>query len=149
MGGELLAATPFSHDIDLINTSDNNLGLGDGKLAETKHLPPTLSAVYYFPVDGDFQPYAGLGLNYTVFFDDDFSRHRRDQSFDKLELDDSAGIAAQLGFDYTMDKDWLLNGSIRYMQIDTTASFEVLGLAGNVSADINPWVYSVMVGRKF
>ena len=64
---ELLAATPFSHDIDL---EQSQLNLGDGKLGETKHLPPTLSAIYYLNTEGAFQPYVGLGINKTMFEDD-------------------------------------------------------------------------------
>ena len=37
-GVELLAAVPFTHDINLN---------GAGKVAETKHLPPTLSLQYH------------------------------------------------------------------------------------------------------
>ena len=36
---ELLAATPFSHDLELKTV---------GQLGETKHLPPSLTANYYF-----------------------------------------------------------------------------------------------------
>ncbi|MFO7705460.1 MAG: OmpW family outer membrane protein, partial [Halopseudomonas sp.] len=54
-GVELLAATPFSHNLGV-----KGLGTLDGKLGEIKHLPPTLSAVWY-PVTGEsvFQPYFG------------------------------------------------------------------------------------------
>lgn len=59
LGVELLAATPFSHDI-------GTKGLGGLKLGSVKHLPPTLSLVYY-PLDSKsaFQPYVGAGINYT------------------------------------------------------------------------------------
>ena len=52
-GIELLAATPFSHDID-VNEVDAQAG-------ETKHLPPTLS-VQWYPRGGSdgWQPYLGV-----------------------------------------------------------------------------------------
>ena len=70
VGIELLAATPFSHDVGV-------KGLGaplDGKFGTIKHLPPTLSVIYY-PLDktSAFQPYVGAGVNYTWFFDDKLS----------------------------------------------------------------------------
>ena len=36
------------------------------KIGETKHLPPTFSFQYHFLPDGQFQPYAGLGLNLSL-----------------------------------------------------------------------------------
>lgn len=145
-GIELLAATPFSHDIDL---EKSQLNLGDGKLGETKHLPPVLSAVYYFSTDGAFQPYAGLGINYTLFFEDDFTELRKGQGFSNLNLKNSFGLAAQLGFDYDLGDNLMLNASYRYIDIDTTASFLVGASAGTVDVDINPNVYTLSVGYKF
>lgn len=78
VGVELLAATPFTHDVHVkgLNNALNMTGL-DGKLGEVTHLPPTLSVVYY-PLDSKaaFQPYVGVGLNYTVFFDEKLTANR-------------------------------------------------------------------------
>jgi outer membrane protein len=133
----------------LNNTLDNELGLGDGKLAESKQLPPTLSVLYYFPISETIQPYVGVGLNYTVFFDEQFEGNREAQSFNNLSLDESFGIAAQIGMDYKLDEHWLINASVRYIDIDTEAKFDVLDLPAQVSVDIDPWVYSLMLGYKF
>lgn len=144
---EVLAATPFSHDINL---QMSELGLGDGKLAETKHLPPTISALYYFnSPESKFQPYVGAGINYTIFFDDNFTDAREDQTFQSLELDDSFGLSAQLGIDYKLENNWLVNASIRYIDIDTEADFEVAGSKASVDVDIDPWVYTLSVGYRF
>ncbi|GGZ70852.1 OmpW family outer membrane protein [Paraglaciecola sp. Hal342] len=148
-GVEILAATPFSHNITLTNTEDNDLGLGDGKLAESSQLPPTLSAIYYLPVSETIQPYLGVGINYTVFFDEKFASNREAQSFSNLSLDESFGIAAQIGMDYKLDEHWLVNVSVRYIDIDTEAKFDVLDLPAQVSVDIDPWVYSIMIGYTF
>ena len=66
-GIELLAATPFSHDVGVKGMPGAFAGL-NGKLGSLKHLPPTISAVYY-PLDKSsaFQPYVGVGINYTWF----------------------------------------------------------------------------------
>ncbi|MFP3541722.1 OmpW/AlkL family protein, partial [Pseudomonas sp. SIMBA_044] len=68
-GIELLAATPFEHEVKLKGTSLGSAA--NGKLGTLKHLPPTLSVVYY-PLDSksDFQPYLGAGINYTVIYDE-------------------------------------------------------------------------------
>ncbi len=147
---EVLAATPFSHDVTLGNTDDNALGLGDGLLAEVKHLPPTVSALYYFMAsESDFQPYVGLGVNYTVFFDETFTAARAGQSFDNLNLDASFGIAVQAGFDYKLNDNWHINASVRHIDIDTTATFDVLNLPAEVDVEIDPVVVSLTLGYRF
>ncbi|MGJ8679752.1 OmpW family outer membrane protein [Paraglaciecola sp.] len=138
---ELLAATPFSHDIGL-NTV--------GALGNTKHLPPTLSANYYLADDASaFQPYVGVGLNYTVFFDESFTAANKAAGFSDLSLDDSFGLSAQIGMDYKLDKNWLINASARWISIDTEASFDLNGSQGKVDVTIDPMVYTVSVGYKF
>ncbi|MEP0354723.1 OmpW family outer membrane protein [Paraglaciecola sp.] len=138
---ELLAATPFNHDIGLDTVGD---------LGSTKHLPPTLSINYYFAdPSATFQPYVGAGLNYTIFFDEDFTATNTEAGFSELELDDSVGLAAQIGFDYAIDENWSVNTSVRWIDIDTKATFDLNGATGSVDVDVNPLVYSVMLGYRF
>jgi outer membrane protein len=141
---EVLAATPFSHDINL---HDGNTTT---KLAEVKQLPPTVSALYYFNTNSAFKPYVGVGLNYTVFFSEDFTSTYSDAGFSDLELDGSFGVAAQVGADYHFNDKWHVNASARYIDIGTDASFKVGGTTnGTASVDVDPMVYSIMIGYKF
>ncbi|HAW61894.1 MAG TPA: outer membrane protein OmpW [Pseudomonas sp.] len=148
IGIELLAATPFSHSVGV-----KGLGPLDGKLADIKHLPPTLSAVYY-PLDSKslFQPYVGLGINYTVFFDEDLTSHRESAAgggFSNLSLQDSWGLAAQVGMDYMLSDNIMLNAQVRYIDIDTKATADSgLGKV-KVDVDVDPFVYMVGLGYKF
>ncbi|AZQ10079.1 Outer membrane protein W precursor [Shewanella khirikhana] len=137
---ELLAATPFSHDVSLGAL---------GKIAETKHLPPTLVAQYYFGnANSAFRPYVGVGVNYTNFFDNEFTNDL-DGALTDLSLSTSIGWAAQAGFDYSFNKNWMLNASVWYADISTDVKFNMGGEAQSVKTDINPWVYMVSVGYKF
>ncbi|WP_338592712.1 outer membrane protein OmpW [Shewanella khirikhana] len=137
---ELLAATPFSHDVSLGAL---------GKIAETKHLPPTLVAQYYFGnANSAFRPYVGVGVNYTNFFDNEFTNDL-DGALTDLSLSTSIGWAAQAGFDYSFNKNWMLNASVWYADISTDVKFNMGGDAQSVKTDINPWVYMVSVGYKF
>lgn len=138
---ELLAATPFSHDIGL-NTV--------GALGSTKHLPPSLTANYYFAdADAKFQPYVGAGLNYTVFFDEEFTDANDAAGFNDLDLDASFGVTAQAGFDYIIDSKWHVNASVRWIDIDTDATFDLNGASGSVDVAIDPFVYTLSVGYTF
>ncbi|CRI59356.1 outer membrane protein [Pseudomonas sp. TE6288] len=150
IGLELLAATPFQHKVGV-----KGLGPGlDGKLADIKQLPPTLSLQYY-PMEpsSKFQPYAGVGINYTMFFDEDLSSNRKAQGFSNMKLKDSVGIAGQLGMDYMLTDNLLLNAAVWYVDIDTKASIDgpsALGVGKTkVDVDVDPWVYMVGIGYKF
>ncbi|MDT3335984.1 outer membrane protein OmpW [Shewanella sp. SP1S1-7] len=139
-GVELLAATPFSHDVSLA---------GVGKIAETKQLPPTLVAQYYF---GNSQsvvrPYIGVGVNYTNFYDNEFTNDLGGALTD-LSMTTSWGLAAQAGIDYQVNKNWLVNASVWYAQISSDVKFKLSGDTVVIGTDIDPWVYMVSVGYTF
>jgi len=150
IGIELLAATPFQHEVSV-----KGLPAGlDGKLADIKHLPPTLS-VQYYPMDAGskFQPYAGIGINYTLFFDEELTGERKGQGFSNMKLKNSVGLAGQLGLDYMLTDNLLFNASVWYVDINTEASIDgPTGLGASktkVDVDIDPWVYMVGLGYKF
>ncbi len=142
---ELLAATPFKHDVAVKNTA-----LGDHKLGSLKHLPPTLSAVYY-PLDGKsvFQPYVGAGLSYTVMFDESVKGSAKDAGFSSLRARNTWGLAAQVGADYMLTDNIMVNGQVRYIDIDTTAYVNYAGNRAKVNVDVKPWVYMLGLGYKF
>ncbi|MFJ3449434.1 OmpW family protein [Pseudomonas sichuanensis] len=150
IGLELLAATPFKHTVGV-----KGLGGGlDGKLADIKQLPPTLSLQYYpMEASSKFQPYAGVGLNYTLFFDEDLSSNRKAQGFSNMKLKDSVGLAGQLGMDYMLTENLLFNAAVWYVDIDTKATIDgpsALGVGKTkVDVDVDPWVYMVGLGYKF
>lgn len=146
---ELLAATPFEHDIDV-----PDLGIDAGSI---RHLPPTLSLQWY-PRGGQegWQPYVGLGVNYTYIYDEDIDPALADAlgsvigaESSRLDLDDSFGFAAQAGVDIPLNRNWMLNAGVWYMNIETTA--DVVTDVGTVSfdVDINPWVYNIGIAYKF
>lgn len=145
LGLELLAATPFSHDItgkDLLDGAD---------IGSIKHLPPTLSAQYYFMGSkSKFKPYVGVGVNYTVFFDEETGTDAEGLGYSDLDLDDSIGLAAQVGFDYQLNNKWMLNASAMYAKIDTTATLSGDGMPDmTVDYDLDPMVYRLNVGFTF
>ncbi|PID43993.1 MAG: outer membrane protein OmpW [Proteobacteria bacterium] len=166
IGVEVLAATPFKHDVYAAGAI-----AGVGKLGSTKHLPPTVSVQYYLPFPEDkFQPYVGAGINYTIFFQEDTTGTLTDSigvlaslaetpvsgvtaTSTDLELDDSVGASLQLGFDYAITDKFGINAAAWWIDIDTEATVTAETNAGTVTATtdvkIDPWVYFISASYKF
>ena len=141
VGFGLLAAWPFEHDIE---GSDGALDAA-GDVAETKHLPPTVTLQYHFDTPSKkIHPWLGAGINYTYFFDEDTKGILEGTDID---IDNSWGWALEAGLDYELTDDWTIGAQVFYINIETQADIEALGKQYDV--DINPWVYMVSVGRKF
>ena len=140
-GVELLAAPPFALSV-------STAGLGG--VAKVKHLPPTLMAQYYFgDANSKVRPYVGAGINYTTFFNEDFNDTGKAAGLSDLSLKDSWGAAGQVGLDYLINRDWLLNMSVWYMDIDTDVKFKANGVDQKVSTRLDPWVFMFSAGYRF
>ncbi len=144
LGVELLASTPFEHEITA-------KGLATDKVGSTKHLPPTLNLQYYpLATDSAFQLYLGIGVNYTVFFEEDTSR-ALDGALGNtdMSLDDSFGLSLQVGADYSFNDNWMLNAAVWRLDLGTTAEIDSDAGQVEVDVDIDPWVLMLGLGYKF
>lgn len=153
IGIELLASTPFEHEVTMSGSGLDPLVPAGTKLATVEHLPPTLSAQYFFlDPQSAWQPYAGIGINYWLVLDEDLSGDAEGAlGARSLEVDDSIGLSMQLGVDYRIDDHWLVNAAVWRIDIETEASFYSDVAAAKVKADIDvdPWVYMLSVGYRF
>ncbi|MDW6093588.1 outer membrane protein OmpW [Vibrio rhizosphaerae] len=139
---EVLAATPFSHDI--------STPLVNGDIGETKHLPPTFMLEYYFgQSDSKIRPYVGAGINYTTFFDEKISGAGATAGLSDLSLDDSWGLAVNAGVDYMINDNWFVNASVWYADIDSTATYKYKGAAQSTEVHIDPVIVMISGGYKF
>ena len=139
VGIELLAAIPFHHDITLTAADSSTID------AKTQHLPPTLSVQYHF--DGynmpmNVKPFVGVGVNYTTFF----KERIYSDDFEKLELDDSFGVAGHIGVDIPFNATESFRIDARYMDIKTDAKVDGNDVG---EVDISPWVYGVAFVKQF
>jgi outer membrane protein len=149
-GVEVLGATPFKH------TAKGTDTLSGLDVAHVKHLPPTVSAVYHFNEGSALRPYVGAGINYTVFFSENLTGEA-DAAFESLgltggnlDLDDSWGVALQVGADYNITGNWWMNASVRWIDISTSAEITFDdGTQVSSDLDLDPFVYSIMVGYHF
>ncbi|WP_115718665.1 OmpW/AlkL family protein [Gallaecimonas mangrovi] len=151
---ELLAATPFSHEITLSSPGTAVDGLNVGK---TKQLPPTVTLQYRF-LDGEkIRPYIGVGVNYTKFFDSHVSG-QMSSTLDSLgltgdkdiTLSDSFGLAGEVGMDWSITDKAFVRAAVWYADIDTDARVKVNGqTVQKVDVQIDPVVAYIAFGYRF
>ena len=154
---DILAAWPFTHDIDLDGTFDDGTGPVSGNVpfGEVTHLPPTFSVQYHFAPNATFQPYVGLGLNYTMFSSEKLNEDVVDLGILDFSVDDSFGIAAQVGADWVFDSPWLINFDVRWVNIESDLSATIDFGAGPQQVEIpdplkiDPWVVAIGIGYKY
>lgn len=136
IGVELLAATPFSHEITL----------GDTLVGKTKHLPPSLYAQYYFlDKNSPARPYIGAGLNYTTFFNEKPVL----AGVTDLKLKDSWGVMANAGIDIKVADNLFLNTAVYYAKIKTKATFKLAGAERAQNVTLDPMVFFLGLGYRF
>lgn len=133
LGVEVLAATPFRHDVILNGT----------KAGTVKHLPPTVSLNWHFETNSPFKPFVGLGVNLTSFF------HEKTEgplAGANLDLKHSWGLAASLGADYWLNEKSALRANLRWIDIDSDVYVNGTKVG---TVNIDPWVVNAAYVMKF
>ena len=130
---ELVLTIPQEHDVKVD---------GVGKIGTFKHLPPTFTLAYHFNEGGDFRPYVGAGVNYTLFMDEDMNVGAAEVTLEN----DSIGAAYRVGFDWTINKDWLLNVDVKKIIIGTDVYLDGTKIS---SLDVDPLAIGVGLGWHF
>jgi outer membrane protein len=64
-------------------------------------------------------------------------------------MKDSWGLAAQVGMDYMLTDNIMLNAQVRYIDIETTGTTYLGADKVQVDVDVDPLVYMVGLGYKF
>lgn len=136
-GVEILAATPFEHDITANGTT----------IGSTKQLPPTVSAQWFPMTNAKVQPYVGIGLNYTTFFSEAFNATGQAATgATRLELTDSFGLALEAGMDVQITDKLLLNVAVWKVDINTDVEADGTKIG---EVEIDPFAAMVGLGMKF
>lgn len=155
IAAELILALGSKHDVSV--TKEPGAVVPNQLLGSVEVLPPTLTAQWHFNPDATFDPYVGAGINYTFMLDRNLNVRQSSVGAlvgSKIKIDrDSWGPALQAGFDVNLKDGWLINADVKYIWMDTDVKLKN-PLAGNAwtkidSLDINPWVFSIGVGKKF
>lgn len=116
-------------------------GTTDVAVHETWVLPPVVTIQYRPLTEGRFSPYVGAGINAMLFYGGD------DKNGFKVDLDNGFGYAAQVGADIGLQGPWSLNVDVKKVWFNTDADVNSGALKSDV--DLDPWVVSIGIGRKF
>jgi len=143
VGLELIAATA-NHDL-----STTGGALGGANAGSVWVLPPTLTLQYFFGT-GTIRPYIGAGINYTVFYGYDLSDDLASLGITDVTFSNSFGFDGDIGVDFSIGGNWVLNADIKYIQISTDADLKVGSeTLDTISVDVDPWVFGLGVGIRF
>ncbi len=113
-------------------------------------LPPTLTLQYHFRPNAQVRPYAGVGVNYTLFYNESASSSLEGAIGNTgIDLDDSFGVAFQAGVDVALNDNWFANLDVKYIQIDTDARLATGPATNTVEVDLDPVVAGIGIGRRF
>lgn len=133
LSAELVLTIPQQHTVSLA---------GVGKLGSFKHLPPTLLMQYRALPGSNIRPYVGVGVNYTLIWDDKLSVAGVPLGLESNSL----GLAAQAGFDWKVDEQWSFNVDVKRAAIRSDVS---AGGAKLTQAQLDPWLYAVGLRYQF
>ena len=136
IAAELILAVGSRHDV--------NIGGGvnaGAKLGSINLLPPTLTAQWHFNPDQTIDPYVGAGMSYIRAMDRNLNLDTTGITVERNMF----GPVLQAGADYNLPNKWLVNFDVKKIwfstDVNTTTKIDNL--------DIDPWVVSFGVGKKF
>ena len=136
---ELILAVGTRHDVNITGSGAH----AGSRLGSVNLLPPTLTVQWHFNPDQVIDPYAGAGLSYVRAMDNNLNLGTTPIHIDR----NMWGPALQAGVDYNLKDKWLVNFDVKKIWFNT----DVFANSSTKidSLDIDPWVVSFGIGKKF
>lgn len=127
-----------------------------GEVGETKALFPALIGLYNYDVSKSVTIYGGAGINYTHYVDSK-TYASYDNAFggsSRVDIDDSLGGVVKVGFSIHLDDSWLVDFAYSKYWIAADATIKtatpgVGDISRSIDLDVDPSIFSVMLGYKF
>ncbi|WP_066966072.1 OmpW family protein [Microbulbifer sp. Q7] len=171
-GVELMYIGSTNHDMDLKSISRGNVTIDDiGYKVGSFDASYSNAYLNWYPLSRDClgQPYVGIGVNYTDFSDEGFSRRYNDDLINggviatdaDVGFQHSWGFTGQLGVDFRFGRDsaFLVNAAVLYIDADTDINVyykdaqssdpSITRRATATDVDYSPWVFNLGVGYSF
>jgi outer membrane immunogenic protein len=146
------------------------------EFAHTWVFPPTLLLQYHFTNFGAFQPYLGVGVNFTTYWGTRVNAQTwslgfapgaplaglggATAQFTSATVTPSWGVAGQIGFDYMLNEHWGFNVDLKYIEMDPVVHASIASFVPGsglgaiyvpviVHLPINPLVISTGLTYRF
>lgn len=153
---EFALGVPPTHDVTL---KVNNTGIPgsaqalNGQVgARVRQVAPTVFVNYRFlDSSSAFRPFVGAGINYTRFDKTESTANGNtlNGGATSLSLEDSVGLALQIGASYRLTKEWSVNAALATAQVKTKLTTNTLGIVRTADIKFRPAVVSLTVGYSF
>lgn len=101
----------------VLGPSTANVDLGSVWL-----LPPTLMVQYHHKFGGIFKPYAGIGANYTIFYNE------KSGAAQDIKYDNKFGWGYQVGFDIDLTEKFFINVDFKKLFLKTNVTVDAVNL---------------------
>jgi outer membrane protein len=125
----------------------------DGQtIATAKWLSPTVLLNYKFlPESSPVRPYAGVGINYTHFYDRTSTAAGNAASGGPttISLSDSIGPAGTIGVFYRLQGNWSLDASFSMAKVKSDLEANTSGVIRKTTINFNPSTWVISVGYSF
>ena len=132
-----------------LTVTGNDIGFGDVDGGWVWLFPLTALGQFHIPVYGKWDPYLGLGVAWTVPYYK-LSDHIKNTGVDDIDFKGTLGLAAQAGFNYTLNNRWFANFDVRYLGVSLEAEVTLDdGSVDTVDLDTKPWVFGIGFGYRF
>jgi len=126
------------------------------ELGDVNLLPPTLTFQWHFTPDKTIDPYLGVGVTMVHTLDNTLAADTAVGSL-PIHVERSAwGPAFQFGVDMNLTNRWLVNFDVKKALFSHDVTLDTMGAAGLPagttkidSLDIDPWIISFGIGKKF
>lgn len=117
--------------------------LGTVPIGKVSSVPVVLTGQYHFRPSARLNPYLGIGIAITHYFDEQPAGGRVQQ----LSVSSEVGAAFQAGLDYQVQGPWYANFDVKKLLLPAAASANDGQL--RASGQINPWIIGAGIGYRF
>jgi outer membrane protein len=117
---------------------------GFGRLGRATYGPAVLAVQYRFTNFGAFQPYVGIGVNYTMTLRD------KSLALQGLKIDNGLGFALQVGADYMFSKNWGVFVDVKKIFVSVDSKFvNFAPVPGTAKVKLDPWLLHTGLTYRF
>ena len=152
IGAEFTMGLPPRHTLDLVTPAASPLVMHPGAATVKTWTPAVVGKYFFFGPQDTFRPYVGLGVSRVSFHS--VSVNQNDALVAELggsgaSLSSVWTPVYNVGAIYQLNDRWSLNGSISYLPIKTTATFNGSGAVTTGDIKINTTDYVLRLGYRF